>query len=42
MGAGTYRRRLGQEEILKASGNSFPPPIHSPGWCWGLGRSDLL
>ena len=25
MGAGTRSRRLGQEEILQASGNSLPP-----------------
>ena len=40
MGAGSESGRLGQEEILQAFSISFPPPIHSPGWCKGLGRSD--
>ena len=40
MGAGTQGWRLGEEEILQASGKSTPSPTHSPGWCRGLRRSD--
>ena len=40
MGAGTQDWRLAEEEILRASSKSTPYPVHSPGWCRGLGRSD--
>ena len=41
MGAGTEGWRLGREEILQAPNNSLAPPTHCPGWCRGLGWSDL-